>query len=405
MRRTFAAELAAIRAGPLYRRLPANDGGGGVEVEFDGRRVVRFAANDYLGLAGSELLVGAAAAALAAHGVGSGAARLIGGTRAPHRRLEEQLAEFKGAAAALTFASGYAAAIGAVGALVGRGDVIIMDKLCHASLVDGARLSGATIRVFPHQHLDKLARLLAWSERQCPTGRVMVITESVFSMDGDRAPLREIVGLKDRHGAVLLVDEAHAVGVIGPHGRGLADELGVAGAVDVAMGTLSKALGAAGGYLCGSGELIELLVNRARSFIYTTAPPAACAAAAGAAIAHLQTAAGEACRRRLWENIRHLAAVIPSSARPAAAGESAIFPLPVGDETAATACSRALFERGFYVPAIRYPTVARGAARLRVTVSAAHSPAQIAALGEALAAVLGPHPASHPDPSRQSSGE
>ena len=256
--------------------------------------LVNFASNDYLGLADDPRLRDAAKAAIDRWGVGAGASRLVSGTRPAHTRLEEKLARFKHADAALTFSSGYAAAMGAVGALVDRHDVLILDKLCHASLVDAARTSGAILRVYPHNTLAKLEDHLQWARREHPDARIVVVTESVFSMDGDRALLAEIVELKERHGAMLLVDEAHATGVIGRHGRGLAHELDLAGRVDILLGTLSKALGVSGGYVCGRRSLIELLVNRARPFIYSTAQPPALAAAAEAAVDFLETDEGRA---------------------------------------------------------------------------------------------------------------
>ena len=240
-----------------------------------GQQLVNFSSNDYLGLANDPRLREAAIDAIEEFGVGAGASRLISGTQSPHVRLETALARWKGTQAALCFSSGYAAAIGTIPALVGKHDVVLLDKLAHASLIDGARLSGAILRVFPHNHLGKLESHLEWAQREHPDRRVLIVTESVFSMDGDRAPLRQLIDLKKRFGAMLLLDEAHAVGVIGPNGRGLAAEEGLAEEVDVQMGTLSKALGVSGGYICGSRGLIEWLVNRARSFIFSTAPPPA----------------------------------------------------------------------------------------------------------------------------------
>ena len=235
---------------------------------------------------------------------GAGASRLISGTQSPHLRLERALAKWKGTEAALCFSSGYAAALGTIPALVTKNDVVLLDKLCHASLIDGAKLSGAVLRVFPHNHLAKLESHLEWARREHPAKRVLIITESVFSMDGDHAPLRELVELKKRFGALLMLDEAHAVGVIGPNGRGLAAAENVSEEIDVQMGTLSKALGASGGYICGSRTLIEWLINRARSFIYSTAPPPAIAAAALAAVDFLASPEGEERRLLLWERIR-----------------------------------------------------------------------------------------------------
>ena len=385
----FQGELTALRARSLHRRLrqmqPAADGT--VELAERGR-LVNFSSNDYLGLADDPILRDAAKAAIDEFGVGAGASRLVSGTQGAHTRLEETLARFKGAEAALTFSSGYAAAWGAVGALVDKHDVIILDKLVHACLVDAARASGAVLRVFPHNAMAKLEDHLQWARREHPDARVLVLTEAVFSMDGDRAPLADLVELKKQHGALLLVDEAHAVGVIGRNGRGLAAELGVAGDIDIHMGTMSKALGVSGGYLCGRRSLIELLVNRARPFIFSTAQPPALAAAARAAVEFLLTDEGERRRLALWQNIRLLGSQLPASPAPNPAtrkdGGSAIFPWIVGGEAEAVDYSGWLARKGFFAPAIRYPTVAKGTARLRLTVTARHRPEQIMALGRTI---------------------
>jgi len=379
----FEDELDDLRQQSLLRRLREVQSQPGTVMDYAGRRLINFSSNDYLGLAGEPFLREAAKQAIDTYGVGSTASRLVCGTLTPHLLLEQQLAEFKRAEAALSFSSGYAAALGTLNALAGKKDVIILDKLTHASLIDGARLSGAALRVFPHNDVEKLESHLQWARDEHPYARVVVVTESVFSMDGDRAPLAEIVQIKDRYGALLLLDEAHAVGVIGPNGRGLAERLGVSGRIDIQMGTLSKALGVSGGYICGRRALIDWLINRARSFVYTTAPPAALAAAATAALEFLESAAGEARRKRLWENLKMLAAGLPPGLTPAKL-QSAIVPVMLGEENAALEASRLLFERGFFIPAIRYPTVARGTARLRLTLSAAHLPEQIQALTKAL---------------------
>jgi len=383
----FHEQLHALRAQSLHRKLRELGTAQGPEVQIVGQQLVNFSSNDYLGLANDPLLRAAATAAIAEFGVGAGASRLISGTQSPHVRLEAALAKWKGTEAALSFSSGYAAAVGTLPALVGKQDVVLLDKLCHASLIDGAKLSGATLRVFPHNHLGKLESHLEWARREHPDRRVLIVTESVFSMDGDRAPLRQLVGLKKRFGAMLLLDEAHAIGVIGAQGRGLAAEGNLARAVDVQMGTLSKALGVSGGYICGSRSLIEWLVNRARSFIFSTAPPPACAAAATAAVEFLQSDAGEKRRVILWQRIGMLRRALSkiSSADPAITESgSAIHPIMVGEEQTAIDLSRALQAEGLLVPAIRYPTVARGAARLRITMTAAHEEPQIRELAQAL---------------------
>jgi 8-amino-7-oxononanoate synthase len=382
----LAEELEALRKRALDRHLREISSGQGPEVKIDGRRFINFSSNDYLGLANDPRLREAATDAIDEFGVGAGASRLISGNLSPHLRLERALAEWKGTEAALCFSSGYAAAFGTIPALVAKNGVVLLDKLCHASLIDGARLSGAVLRVFPHNHLVKLESHLEWAQREHPGDRVLIITESVFSMDGDHAPLRELIELKKRFGALLMLDEAHAIGVIGPNGRGLAAAENVSEEIDVQMGTLSKALGASGGYICGSRTLIDWLINRARSFIYSTAPPPATAAAALAAVDFLASPEGEERRLLLWERIRLMQQLLP---RAGAKGEdvaarSAIFPWIVGDEKAALDLATALQSEGFLVPAIRYPTVAKGAARLRITVTAAHKAAQIRELCKAI---------------------
>jgi 8-amino-7-oxononanoate synthase len=382
----FAEDLEALRARSLDRHLREISSAQGPEVEIAGRRFINFSSNDYLGLANDPRLREAATAAINEFGVGAGASRLISGTQSPHLALECALAQWKRTEAALCFSSGYAAALGTIPALVTKNDVVLLDKLCHASLIDAAKLSGAILRVFPHNHVGKLESHLEWARREHLGKRVLIMTESVFSMDGDRAPLRELVELKKRFGALLMLDEAHAVGVIGSNGRGLAAAENLNDDVDVQMGTLSKALGASGGYICGSRTLIEWLINRARSLIYSTAPPPAVVAAALAAVDFLSSPEGEQRRLLLWERIRLMQDLLPRSelAKEHSAASSAIFPWIVGDEKAALHLAGALQSEGFLVPAIRYPTVAKGAARLRITVSAGHEAAQIRALCETI---------------------
>ncbi len=377
---TIDAELAELRARSLLRSLREMDSPQQPAVELAGKKLINFSSNDYLGLATEPALCDAAKAAIDQYGMGSGASRLVCGTLSPHVRLEEKLAEFKRTEAALVFSSGYATALGTLGALCRKEDVVILDKLAHASLIDGARLSGAHVRVFPHNHMGKLESHLGWARANFPEARVVVVTESVFSMDGDWAALGEIVELKRRYGALLLLDEAHAVGVIGAHGRGLADQLGLSAAVDIHMGTLSKAFGVSGGYVCGGRRLIELLVNRARSFIYSTAPSPAVAAAGCAAVGWMLSPAGEKRRQQLRQNLAQFATEMPSLFSGERKVRSAIVPVMIGKAEAALEAAHVLADKGFLVPAIRYPTVARDGARLRVTLSARHTPRQIAGL-------------------------
>lgn len=381
------ARLADLREDGLLRELRRVDSAQGTRIVIGGKTLLNFSSNDYLGLANHPALKEAATKAIEQFGVGSGASRLICGSLAPHHELEEALAAFKATEAALSFSSGYATAVGTICALLGRDDVIVLDKLVHACIVDAARLSGAKIRVFKHNDLDDLERILQWANTRLPasqdaTRNTLIVTESVFSMDGDCAPLREIVALKERHGAWLMVDEAHATGLYGERGQGLASQLGVADRIEIQMGTLGKALGASGGHIAGTRMLVDYLVNRARSFIFSTAPSPAAAAAAAAAVKLVRTAEGETLRQKLWQRVAALKSEIQNlkSERP-----SAILPHLVGDEGAAVEMSARLRERGFFVPAIRYPTVARGAARLRITLTAAHKASDVAALANALA--------------------
>jgi len=378
---TLSERLAAIRDQGLYRQLRQIDSPQSPHIEIGGRALLNFSSNDYLGLANEPALKEAAIEAIKKFGSGSGASRLICGSVAPHHELDEALAEFKGLEAALTFSTGYAAAVGTISALAGKEDVVVIDKLVHASIVDGARLSGAKLRVFAHNDLDDLEEILQWADQaQGPKSkaqsqsRVLIITESVFSMDGDCAPLREIVALKNKYGAWLMVDEAHATGIYGKKRRGLAEELGVSGDIDVQMGTLGKALGASGGYIAGSRTLIDYLVNRARSFIFSTAPVPAAAAAATAGIRFVESSKGEARRKMLWDRVKEF----DSKAL------SAIIPVIIGNETKAVETAAALLEQNIYVPAIRYPTVARNQARLRVTLTAAHEKEDVATFRDIL---------------------
>lgn len=381
-----AEELAELRRQALLRCLRKAERTGPVEVEEGGRPLIQFASNDYLGLAASERLRVVFQEAAGRYGAGSGASRLITGTHGPHVALEEELANFKGTAGALAFASGYAAAVGAIPAILGPEDFAILDKLCHASLIDGVRLSGATMRVFPHNDLDKLSDHLRWARSKAAAkSRILVLTESVFSMDGDLAELAPIVELKDQAGALLWLDEAHAIGVLGAEGRGLAEHLHLASRVDFQMGTLSKAVGVAGGYVAAANDWIDLFVQRARSLVFSTSPPPAVAATAREALRLVRGAEGDALRTKLRSNLECLAGAL-GRRNPF---PSAICPWMAGDSTKALEISDSLRRSGFWVPAIRYPTVPRGTARLRISVSAAHAAAAIEQMAEALLAVSG----------------
>jgi glycine C-acetyltransferase/8-amino-7-oxononanoate synthase len=366
-------KLEEIEAAGLLRRLRTCQQNDTRTILYEGRSLLNFSSNDYLGLSTHPRI----RKALESETFGAGASRLISGNHSGYDALEAEIARFKKAESALVFTSGYAAAVGTIPVLTGEGDCIVMDKLCHACLVDGARLSGATIRVFPHSNLKRCGELLAsCRERVGSEGNVLLVTESVFSMDGDLAPLDQLVELKNKHGAWLMVDEAHATGVMGRNGRGGAEHFGVEEEVEISMGTLSKALGCVGGFICGSRELKEYLVNRARSLIYSTALPAAVCQAASEAVRVAWEETG--IREKLWKNIHFL------SDRLGVKAESPIFPIAVGDERRCVAIAEKLRETGFLVPAVRYPTVGRGKARLRVSVSAAHQESDLIQLAESL---------------------
>ena len=375
-------DLEAIRDAGLWRELQEIESAQAARITFGGREFSNFSSNDYLGLAGHPALGQAARSAVEQFGVGSGASRLVCGSLQPHHELESVLAKWQGTEAALVFSTGFAAAQGVLTSLLGRGDVVILDKKAHASMIDAAKLSGATLRVFRHNDLENLEKLLQWAADR--GGRVLVATESVFSMDGDRAPLAGIVDLKERYGAWLMLDEAHAVGLYGPLGQGLAAAGGLAGRIEIRMGTQGKAVGAAGGFICGSRQLVDLLVNKARSFIFSTAPSPAASAAARAGVELIRSAEGQSLRDQLWQRVDELRRGAAALGWETPAEPSAILPLIVGEEAKAVATMERLREAGFFIPAIRYPTVARNEARLRVTVSASHTSADVQALLDAL---------------------
>ena len=374
-------ELERIRGAGLWRSLRRVEGAVDTWVTVEGRRALLLCSNNYLGLANHPALAEAAARAAHEHGVGAGASRLISGSLPLHAELEARLAALKGTEAALLFPSGYHANIGAITTLVGRDDAVFSDALNHASIIDGCRLSGATVHVYPHRDTTALATALTASRAR----RRLIVTDSIFSMDGDHAPLAEICALAEAHGAMVMVDEAHATGVFGASGAGLVEALGLHGRVTVQMGTLGKALGCAGAFIAAGREIVDLLVNRARSFIYTTAPAPPIVAAAGAALdlvareperrAYLLTQSAEL-RRRL--------AALGLDVPP---GDGPILPVIVGDSDAAMRWSSALLERGVFVTAIRPPTVPRGTARLRVTLMATHDAADLAHATNVFAAV------------------
>jgi 8-amino-7-oxononanoate synthase len=367
------ADLSALESRGLLRHLEPLESPQGPVVRINGKTLINFSSNDYLGLAADRGVASAACAAFERHGVGSGASRLIVGDSTAHRALEAAAAEWTGCAAATLFNSGYAANVGVLSTLVGEGDVIFSDALNHASLIDGCRLSRAQSVVFPHRDVAALAALMDSHRGR----RVLVVTDSVFSMDGDVAPLPALSALCAERGAALYVDEAHAVGVFGPSGAGLCEQLGVV--PDVRLGTLGKAVGAYGAFVAGSREVCALLVNRARSLVFSTSLPAGICAAATEAIARIRTDA--ALRAKAWANIEAFAAGLRALGHEVHP-DSAIFSVVLGTPERALQASAFLRERGVLAKAIRPPTVPEGTSRLRFAVSAAHTSEHLdAALG------------------------
>jgi 8-amino-7-oxononanoate synthase len=371
-------EAASWSARGLMRRLVALSGSSPGRVICGGRSLVNFASNDYLGLACDPRVVEAAAESARVHGWGSGASPLVSGWREPHEALASALAEFEGVEAVALFSSGFAANLGAISALVGPDDVVYLDRLDHACLVDGARLSRAKLRVYPHNDANRLEAIL--SRDRGKFRRSLIATDGVFSMDGDIAPLADLTDLAARFGAMLLVDEAHGTGVFGPTGRGASELWGVHDRVDVKVGTLSKAMGSIGGFVAGSRRLIDWLINRARPLVYSTSLPAPAASAAKRALEILQAEPWR--RARLFELSTRLREGIEDTT-PGNPGP--IVRVILGTPERAIDRANQLLDRGFLVPAIRPPTVPEGTARLRISLSAAHDPADVEGLIAALA--------------------
>ena len=337
---------------------------------FDGREVVNLASNNYLGLTTHRALRRAAVEAVRKLGVGAGAVRTIAGTMKLHMDLEEQIARFKQVEASVVFQSGFTANAGTVSAILGKDDLIVSDELNHASIIDGARLSKAAIKVFKHKDLADCERIL--QESTSFPGKKLIITDGVFSMDGDIAPLPELCDLAEKYGCIMMVDDAHASGVLGRGGRGTIDHFNCHGRVHIQVGTLSKAIGSMGGYVCGSRDLIDFLYLRARPFLFSTSHPPATAAACQAAFALLDSAEGEKLVKKLWANTKFFKRELKKRGFQFQTSETPILPIHVGDAAKAFDFSRKLFDAGVFAPAVGYPTVAEGKARLRAIVSAAH---------------------------------
>ena len=364
----IATELAEIKRQGLYRQLRQVDGEQGPSILLDGREVLNFTSNNYLGLANHPALQTAAIEALERYGCGSGASRLISGNMTLHLELEESIAKLKGTESALVFNSGFQANVGILSTLVGEGDVVFSDALNHASIIDGCRLSRAKVVVYPHCNLTHLEAAL----RKAPQkARKLIVTETVFSMDGDIAPMGEIVDLAERHGAMIMVDEAHATGVFGPNGAGVLAEMGLKERVLVQMGTLGKALGGFGAYVAGNRNLRELLINGCRSFIFTTALPPVMMAMAITAIDLLEKEPER--RFTLWRNSQHLKNELKDLGFSLGKSSSQILPLMIGDAQDCMSFSECLLAKGVYAQGIRPPTVQPGSARLRITPMATHT--------------------------------
>ena len=362
-------ELAALERDGLLLQPRTLEGPQGARARYDGREVINLASNNYLGLANHPRLNDAASRAAMEFGAGSGAVRTIAGQMTMHRELESRFAAFKHAEAALMFQSGFTSNAGTVAAVLGKDDVIVSDRLNHASIIDGARLSRAEIAVFEHRDAEHADRLLAETAR--PGRRQLLITDGVFSMDGDIARLPDLVEVAERHGAIMMVDDAHASGVLGAAGAGTVDHFGLHGRVDIQVGTLSKAIGVLGGFIAGPPHLIEWLQNRGRPYLFSTSAPPSVVAACMAA---LDVIADEPERlARLWSNTELFKAGLHTLGFDTGASETPITPVITGDEASTQAFAVRLFESGVFCPAIVFPTVGKGLARVRTIVTADHT--------------------------------
>jgi glycine C-acetyltransferase/8-amino-7-oxononanoate synthase len=362
----IAERLEELRDRGLYRRLRLIGGPQGPRVTLDGRQVLLLCSNDYLGLANHPKVRGAAAEAAMRWGAGAGASRLISGNMQPHSRLEKRLAAFKGYESALLFGSGYLANTGTIAALAGSGEVVFSDELNHASIIDGCRLSRAETFVYRHGDVEHLG----WGLRKAGERAALIVTDGVFSMDGDVAPLAQLVELARQSGCRLMVDEAHATGAIGPGGRGSVAAAGLSGDVDVVIGTLGKALGSYGAYACANRETTDYLLNTARSFVFSTAPPPSVAAAGLAALELLESQPDRV--ERLSANAATLRRALTGEGLEVGSSETQIVPLPVGDAGVAMELCERILERGVFAQGIRPPTVPEGSSRLRFTVMSTH---------------------------------
>jgi glycine C-acetyltransferase len=374
----LTAALDGFRAAGTYFKLRELDDVQGPVCTYDGRKVINLASNNYLGLCDHPKLREAAIQAVREHGVGSGAVRTIAGTMRIHMELEEKIARFKNVEACVVFQSGFTANAGTVGSILGKDDFILSDELNHASIIDGARLSKAKIKVFRHKDVAHCEELLKEIEHE--PGKKLIITDGVFSMDGDIGPVGELAALAERYGAIMMVDDAHASGVLGRNGRGSVDHFGAHGKVDVQVGTLSKAIGALGGYVCGSRDLIDYLYHRARPFLFSTSHPPSVAATCIAAFDILENEPERI--ERLWDNTRYFKQQLEQAGfdiggRTTPASETPIIPIILGDGRTTMEFSRALFEQGVMATGIAFPTVPEGKARVRTIMTSEHTREQL----------------------------
>jgi predicted pyridoxal phosphate-dependent acyltransferase len=364
----FNEEIEALRQKGLLRRLRQIESPSSSRIVVEGKACLNLSSNNYLGLSTHPKVKEAAIQAIQRYGIGTGASALISGHTKLHQELAEKIAQLKGTEAALIFSTGYMANVGTLSALLGDGDWVYVDRLSHASMIDGCRLSKATLRVYPHRDTQSLARHL---KRARPHTLTLIVTDGVFSMDGDLAPLPEIVELAKQHRAMLMVDDAHGTGVLGSTGQGTIEHFGLENQIPIQMGTLSKALGAFGAYVAGSKDLITYLMNRARSYIYTTALPTPMIAASLAALDLIQKE--PQIRQQLWDNCTYYKQGIKALGYDTLQSETPIVPLLIGESTLALSMSEQLLAHGVYAPAIRPPTVPQGMARIRTSVMSTHT--------------------------------
>jgi len=381
-------QIEELKAKGLYSKLHVFDGEQKPVASIDGREVINLSSNNYLGLTTHKALKRAAIDAVKKYGAGAGAVRTIAGTMTLHMALEEQIAKFKGTEACVVFQSGFTANAGTVSAILGKEDLIISDELNHASIIDGCRLSRATIKVFKHKDVADCERICKETENW--PGHKLLITDGVFSMDGDIAPLAKLCDLAEKYNCIMMIDDAHSSGVLGKGGRGTVDHAGVHGRVHIQVGTLSKAIGVMGGYVCGSRDLIEFLYRRARPFLFSTSHPPASAAACQAAFTLLDSPEGERLIKKMWSNTKFFKRQLKKRGFKFGTSETPIVPIHVGEAAKAFEFSKKLFEAGVYAPAVGFPTVAEGKARLRAIVTATHKRADLERACDILADVAKP---------------